>query len=336
MCSQNHLILGIETSCDETAAAVVSSEGEILSNIVYSQIKEHEEYGGVIPEFAARSHLVYLPGVVEKAIKDAGITKNEITAIAATAGPGLIGGLHVGVSFGKSMAHTLGIPFIPVNHLEGHALTARLTEKTQYPFLLLLISGGHCQIIDVEAFQKYKMLGSTIDDSAGELFDKTARLMDLPYPGGPKIEELAKNGNPDAIDLPRPLYKKKHCNFSFSGLKTAVRLAFDQDPNINRADLAASLQKTVSEVLVDRLQQAIKICKRNTLIVAGGVASNKYIRKNLEEFCTANNMTFHAPPIKLCTDNAAMIAWVGAEHLIHGVEIKDLETRPRWPLEEIA
>lgn len=335
MCPKNYLVLGIETSCDETAVAIVNSQGDILTNLVYSQIKEHQDFGGVIPEFAARSHLLYLPSMIEKALKEAQVKKAALSAIAATAGPGLIGGLHVGVSFGKSMAQALSIPFIPINHLEGHALTVRLTDKVEYPFLLLLISGGHCQLIDVEAFKKYKILGSTVDDSIGELFDKTARLMDLEYPGGPKIEKIAQDGMP-IIDLPKPFFGKPHCNFSFSGLKTAIQQLLKKDPYLSKADLASSLQSTVATILIDRLSQSLKITQRKTLVVSGGVAANKFIRQKLKDFSNQNDMAFLAPPINLCTDNAAMIAWTGIEHLIYNHMIKEMPTKPRWSLEELV
>ena len=291
----HYTVLGIETSCDETAASVVSidkatGKAEILSNVIHSQIKEHQEYGGVIPEFAARAHLVYLPKIVERALSEAviaierkqsadyfslprddkrGVARNDIIldAVCATTGPGLIGGLHVGVCFAKSFAKAQGLPFIPINHLEGHALTACLSDNVPFPFLLLLISGGHTQIIDVQDFQSYELLGSTLDDSAGEVFDKTAKMMGLSYPGGPEIEKLALKGNVDAFDLPKPLYKQKNCNFSFSGLKTAIRLAFEKTPA--KEDIAASLQKTVADILMDRLTQALSLTQRERLVVAG-------------------------------------------------------------------
>ncbi|USO02010.1 MAG: tRNA (adenosine(37)-N6)-threonylcarbamoyltransferase complex transferase subunit TsaD [Alphaproteobacteria bacterium] len=332
MRSENYLVLGIETSCDETAASVVSihkktGQTKILSNIVYSQIEEHKPYGGVIPEFAARAHLDILPKVVEQALV---VDKSELDAVCATTGPGLIGGLHVGVCFGKSFAKALNIPFIPVNHLEGHALTACLTNDVQFPFLLLLISGGHTQIINVKNFKDYEVLGSSKDDSCGEMFDKTAKLMGLPYPGGPEIEKLARQGNENAFDFPKPFYKKPHCDFSFSGLKTAVKLAYKKTQHPH--DIAASLQKTILDVLVDRLTQALKFAPHKTLVVAGGVASNQYIREGLQKFCDNLNMAFEAPPSKLCTDNAAMIAYVGGMTLYHQTEIQEMKTMPRISL----
>ena len=324
------IILGIETSCDETAASLVrinmkTGKACILSNIIYSQIKEHQDYGGVIPEFAARAHLNYLPKIVEQALV---VEKSQIDAVCATVGPGLIGGLHVGVCFAKAFAKALDVPFIPVNHLEGHALTACLTNDVPFPFLLLLISGGHTQIIDVKAFQNYEILGTTLDDSLGEIFDKTAKLMGLSYPGGPHIEKLAKNGNPDAFNFPKPLYKKPHCDFSFSGLKTAIRLVYEKNPH--KEDIAASLQKTVLAILVDRLKNALDKTNHKTLVIGGGVAANQYIVQGLKE--AFENTDIQAPPMALCTDNAAMIAYVGALHVYYKKPIVDMKTSPKVSL----
>ena len=329
----HYTVLGIETSCDETAAAVVcidqkTGHAEILSNIVYSQIKEHQDYGGVIPEFAARAHLTYLPDVVEKALV---VNKQALDAVCATTGPGLIGGLHVGVCFAKGFAQAIQKPFIPINHLEGHALTACMTDHVPFPFLLLLISGGHTQIIDVRDFQDYQILGSTLDDSAGEVFDKTAKMMGLDYPGGPQIEKLALQGNADAFNFPKPLCKQKNCNFSFSGLKTAIRQTFEKAPR--REDIAASLQKTVADILIDRILQAMVMAPHRRFVIAGGVAANRYIGGRLRSFFDNHGWEFFSPPLQLCTDNAAMIAYVGALNLYHKKSILKVSATPKWKIE---
>lgn len=325
-------VLGIETSCDETAAAVVTSDGEILSNIIHSQVDEHAPYGGVVPEIASRAHIKYLDGVISRALSEAETTLDELDAIAVTAGPGLIGGVIVGVMEAKAIAAATGKPIIAVNHLEGHALTVRLTNEVEFPYLLLLVSGGHCQILEVTGVGQYKLLGQTIDDAVGESFDKLAKILGLGLPGGPKVEELAKNGNPNAFDLPKPLLKEKNCDFSFSGLKTAVARAA-QSGEYSPEDICATFQKTICEILVDKVGKALEQVDAKTLVVAGGVAANQQIRKSLEDLANQNDMQLIAPPLKLCTDNAAMIAWAGLEKLKLGqTDNINFAPKARWPL----
>lgn len=334
------LVLGIETSCDETAAAVVCSDKTILSNIIYSQISDHLPYGGVVPENAARSHLHYLPQVITQALIQANTTLEEIDAIAVTAGPGLIGGVMVGVMTAKAIAAVHEKPFIAINHLEGHALTARLTDTVPFPFLLLLISGGHCQFILAKSLGCYDILGQTMDDAVGEAFDKTAKLLDLDYPGGPEIETLAKRGNPNRFKLPQPLKGKPGCDLSFSGLKTAVRQLIDCEVknDQDRADIAASFQTTIANTLCERLTQCLTIHGEtiNDLVIAGGVAANHYLREKLIKVAQQFQKRLVVPPPALCTDNAAMIAWAGLERLKAGYLSKlNFSPRPRWPLAEI-
>lgn len=332
-------ILGIETSCDETAAAVVTSDKEILSNVVLSQIDEHTPYGGVVPEIAARAHLEYVDEVVAKAMREANCSWQELDAIAATAGPGLIGGVLVGAMTAKAISSVYDKPFIAINHLEGHALTVRLTnDDVNFPYLLLLASGGHCQILAVEGVGEYKLLGKTIDDAAGEAFDKVAKMLNIGFPGGPAVEKMAESGDASRYDFPRPMKGKPNCDFSFSGLKTAVRYKLDEVTEADKADVCASFQLAVCDAIKDRLKRAINVFKEQypsgkTLVVAGGVAANKQIRATLEEIARTNNMVFVAPPLKLCTDNAAMIAWAGLEHFRLGhVSPLDFKPRPRWPI----
>jgi len=340
-------ILGIETSCDETAAAVVhrqaNGRGEILSNAVFSQIKEHAPFGGVVPEIAARAHVEHLDGLIAHALTDAKLGWDDIDAIAATAGPGLIGGVIVGLMTAKGIAMARGLPLIAINHLEGHALTARLTNDVAFPYLLLLVSGGHSQILVVEGVGKYRRLGTTIDDAVGEAFDKVAKLMDLGYPGGPAVEKIAKEGDPTRFTLPRPLMGKPGCDFSFSGLKTAVRhLAAAQETldHQTKADIAAAFQVTVADVMADRVTHAMEMAeemlgeKGGRLVVAGGVAANQALKARLEEVTAEYGFTLIVPPPKLCTDNGAMIAWAGAEKFALG-ETNELDTSPlaRWPLD---
>lgn len=341
-------VLGIETSCDETAAAVVErDEGDkahILSNIVWSQIEDHVPYGGVVPEIAARAHVEILDGLVKRALEEAKTSLSEIDAIAATGGPGLIGGLIVGLMTAKALALAANKPFIAVNHLEGHALTAKLTDNIDYPYLLLLVSGGHTQVILVKGLGQYKRLGTTIDDALGEAFDKTAKLLGLPYPGGPVIEQLATKGDSHRIELPRPLKGEKRLDFSFSGLKTAVRqIAMEMAPLSEKdiADIAAAFELAVTDTLSDRVERSLDVFKKDypdkeaRLVVAGGVASNKAIRNCLQKLCDAHGFKFIAPPIGLCTDNAAMIAYAGLQHFIHGDRSSfDFIPRSRWPLDE--
>jgi N6-L-threonylcarbamoyladenine synthase len=339
------LVLGIETSCDETAAAVVDGEGSVRAQAVLSQIAEHQPYGGIVPEIAARSHLTHLDRLIAKAMTEAGARYSELSAVAATAGPGLIGGVIVGVMTGKAIAMAHNLPFIAVNHLEGHALTARFTDNVAFPYLLLLVSGGHCQLLVVEGVGRYRRLGTTMDDAAGEAFDKVAKLIGLGYPGGPAIERAARDGNPARFAFPRPLKGKPGSDFSFSGLKTAVRLAAEALPDMtvrDTADLAASFQAAVVESIADRVTRAIHKFRADypdgkTLVASGGVAANTALRETLVRVAAKNGMTFAAPPIALCTDNAVMIAWAGAERLKLGlIDGLDFKPRPRWPLDPDA
>ncbi|HYE00863.1 MAG TPA: tRNA (adenosine(37)-N6)-threonylcarbamoyltransferase complex transferase subunit TsaD [Alphaproteobacteria bacterium] len=338
-------VLGIETSCDETAAAIVTTEREIRSNIVASQLGEHAPYGGVVPEIAARAHLDLLDGIVRRALDAAGMRLTDVDGIAATGGPGLIGGVIVGTMTAKAMAAALGKPFLAVNHLEGHALTARLTDDVAFPYLLLLVSGGHCQLLTVEGVGRYRRLGTTIDDAVGEAFDKVAKMLGLPYPGGPAVERAARSGDAGRFELPRPMLGKPGCDFSFSGLKAAVRRlveAWDGHPTEGDvADVAASFQRIVADSLADRTKRGIALFKQahpagGSLVVAGGVAANGAIRARLADLARRHGLAFVAPPPALCTDNGAMIAWAGAERLRLGLT-DDLAfaPRPRWPLDEL-
>jgi N6-L-threonylcarbamoyladenine synthase len=336
-------ILGIESSCDETAAAIVTDGRKILSNVVLSQNAAHQPYGGVVPEIAARCHIEHMDGVVAQALSEAKLNWSNIDAIAATTGPGLIGGVIVGTMTGKALASVLKKPFIAVNHLEGHALTPRLMHDVQFPYLLLLVSGGHCQILAVEGVGKYHKFGGTLDDALGEAFDKTAKMLGLGYPGGPQVEAHAKVGNEKRFAFPQPLKGREGCDFSFSGLKTAVRLAAHEvavggviAPK-NVADICASFQYTVGQVVQEKMCTALNMFSQRyasrILVVAGGVAANQYLRMRLEEVTKQTGFTLIAPPLHLCTDNAAMIAWVGVERARLGL-YDDLETEPRarWPL----
>lgn len=348
-------VLGIETSCDETAVAVLQSDGTILSNLVLSQLKEHAAFGGVVPEIAARAHLDHIDTLIKGALDEAQIGFNDLDAVAATSGPGLIGGVMVGMMAGKAIALTHNKPFIGVNHLEGHALTARLSDKTEFPYLVLLVSGGHTQLLVAEDVGVYKRWGTTIDDALGECFDKSAKLMGLGYPGGPNLEKMATTcENPDnalkRFPLPAPLKGRKGCDFSFSGLKTAVRNHVEKLPKGDLspediADLAYSFQITVGEVLKDRCQNAINQFKETyaeqlknpTLVVCGGVAANLHLRQILLDLTKQANMDFIAPPMALCSDNGAMIAWVGVEKLNKNLtDGLDIAARPRWPLDPTA
>ena len=338
------IILGIETSCDETAAALVTEDKRILSNIVSSQYQEHKPFGGVVPEIAARAHLAHIEFIIQNALKEAGLSLGQIDGIAATGGPGLIGGVIVGVMMAKGLATAKNLPFIPINHLEAHALTARLTNEVSFPYLLLLVSGGHCQFLIVEDVGIYTYLGGTLDDAIGECLDKTARLLGYPYPGGPIIERLALNGNPEAFFLPQPLKGKAGCSFSFSGLKTAARkiiLENKGDSPTFQADFCASLQKTIGEILVDRCGHALTMALEKTpeisnLVLAGGVAANQYFRERLRACAQERGLSLITPPVHLCTDNGAMIAWAGVERFRKGlVGSLTFAPRPRWPLEEL-
>ena len=346
--SKKPLILGIETSCDETAASIITENDKgiptVLSNIVSSQVDVHKEFGGVVPELAARSHIEKIDWIVEKAIADSGKKIEEIDAIASTAGPGLIVCLSVGLSFGKALASAINKPFIAVNHLEGHALSPKLNSHLNYPYLLLLISGGHSQYLSVQGLGKYKRLGTTIDDALGEAFDKTAKLLGIEFPGGPQIEVLAKKGDPEKYDLPKPIFNKGGCNLSFAGLKTAIlKIAKSIKTEQEKFDLAASFQKTVEEILYKKTKIAFEEfekeneLKEKVFVVAGGVAANKKIRSMLINLCEANNYKSIFPPIELCGDNAAMIAMVGLEkYKLNEFNNLDYPAKPRWPLDEKA
>jgi len=338
-------ILGIETSCDETAAAVVDDRRRRLADLVLSQTELHRPYGGIVPEIAARAHLDHLDVLVAQAMAEAGLGFRDLDGVAATAGPGLIGGLIVGVMTAKAIAFAHGLPFVAVNHLEGHALSARLSDDVAFPYLLLLVSGGHCQLQIVEGVGDYVRLGTTIDDAAGEAFDKAAKLMGLGYPGGPAIERAAAGGDPRRFALPRPMLGRPGCDFSFAGLKTAVRLAAEAQPVLDAptvADLAASFQAAVADVLADRTRRAIAAFKARhprgrALVVAGGVAANGAIRTRLSAMAAESGLTLVAPPPRLCTDNAAMIAWAGLERLRLSLsDGLDFAARPRWPLDPDA
>jgi N6-L-threonylcarbamoyladenine synthase len=341
-------ILGIETSCDETAAAVLRLDAagavEILSSVVLSQIAEHAPYGGVVPEIAARAHVETIDGVVSLALSDAAMAPGDLDGIAATAGPGLVGGVMVGLSFGKAMALALDLPLIAINHLEGHAVSARLTEAVSYPFLLLLVSGGHCQLLEVGCIGVCTRLGSTIDDAAGEAFDKIGGALGLPYPAGPALERLAEGGDATRFPLPRALLGRAGCDFSFSGLKTAAaRLAAGVIEPADRRDLAAAVQAAIARQLVERTARAMKVYGEHhapsdrRFVVAGGVAANAAVRAGLKAAASEHGFSFHAPPLAYCTDNAAMIALAGAERLRLGLtDGLDAIARPRWPLDEAA
>ncbi|MCP1199249.1 tRNA (adenosine(37)-N6)-threonylcarbamoyltransferase complex transferase subunit TsaD [Notoacmeibacter sp. MSK16QG-6] len=354
------LVLGIETSCDETAAAVLSGAGSdgghapetrLLSNIVLSQIEEHAAFGGVVPEIAARAHVAALDGIIKAALQDAGVELPDLDAIAVTAGPGLIGGLMAGFTTAKALAFGADLPLLPINHLEGHALTARMTHGLAFPYLLLLVSGGHTQIVLVRGVGDYERVGTTIDDALGEAFDKTAKLLGLPYPGGPNVEKAALAGDGDRFPLPRPLKGTDRPDFSFSGLKTAVRQAAQSVAPLSEkdvADLCASFQAAVRDTLSDRVGRALDRFARDypsvaspVLVVAGGVAANSFLRNGLEALCREKGFWFVAPPLALCTDNGAMIAHAGMERLLAGLTpdpeaVFAMAPRSRWPLDESA
>ena len=346
--SKKPLILGIESSCDETAASIISENNKgnpiILSNVVSSQVNVHREFGGVVPELAARSHIEKIDWIVKKAIDDSGIKINEIDAVASTAGPGLIVCLSVGLSFGKAFAASLNKPFLAVNHLEGHAISPRLISKLDYPYLLLLISGGHSQYLSVKNLGEYKRLGTTIDDAIGEAFDKTAKILGIEFPGGPQVEILAEKGNPNRYNLPKPIFNKGGCNLSFAGLKTAVlKISKELKTEQEKFNLAASFQKTVIEILYkktkiafDEFEKQIQT-KEKKFVVAGGVAANKEIRNMLVNVCEEKKFEPIFPPIELCGDNAAMIAMVGLEKFkLKQFDKLDFPAKPRWPLDENA
>ncbi len=343
-------VLGIETSCDETAAAIVDANGRVLAETLVSQIAEHAPFGGVVPEIAARAHLNYLPDQIRGLLAKAGLRYRELGAVAATAGPGLIGGLIVGTQFGKGIALAHQLPFIAVNHLEAHALTARLPglvgQDVQFPYLLLLLSGGHSQCIAVLGVGNYVRLGATVDDAAGEAFDKVAKLLGLGWPGGPALEKLAHHGDPARYNFPRPMLRRPGCDFSFSGLKTAVaqvvsRLAPEPLEVTDKADIAAGFQQAVVDVLVDRTTNATAMMRQaypeaRLLVVAGGVAANARIRSALSQAAEHAGFQMAAPPVRLCSDNAVMVAWAGIERLRLGwSDDLDADARPRWNLEDL-
>ncbi|KCZ89380.1 O-sialoglycoprotein endopeptidase [Hyphomonas hirschiana VP5] len=345
--SKSLTILGIETSCDETAAAVLRYEdgrATLLSDVIRTQLAEHAPYLGVVPEIAARAHAELADLTVAAAMNASGLSYAELDGVAATAGPGLIGGVLVGLMTGKAIAQAAGKPFIPVNHLEGHALSPRLSEDCPFPYLLLLVSGGHCQFLDVRGLGDYRRLGSTIDDAVGEAFDKVAKLLGLGFPGGPAVEALARNGDPKAHDFPRPLLNRPGLDMSFAGLKTAVaRASANAKSEAEKADICASFQAAICDVLAEKARRALEGFDAGAgdkrFVVAGGVASNKAIRAALETAATAQGARLIAPPLRHCTDNAAMIALAGAEHLAAGLCETDglaSSARPRWPLDEAS
>ena len=332
------IVLGIESSCDETAAALVTGKRAVLAERIASQDEAHRPYGGVVPEIAARAHAEKLAPLIEATLGDAGMALGDVDAIAATAGPGLIGGVMVGLVTAKALAMATGKPLIAINHLEGHALSARLSDPSlAFPYLLLLVSGGHCQLLLVEGAGRYRRLATTIDDALGEAFDKTAKLLGLGYPGGPAVERLAGEGDAAAVKLPRPLIGRSEPHFSFAGLKSAV-LRAKQSGEHRDADIAASFQQAAIDCLIDRTRRAIAVAgEAQTLVVAGGVAANKEVRAALESLAGEAGLGFVAPPLPLCTDNAAMIAWAGIERLRMGQDDPlDIAARPRWPLDSEA
>jgi N6-L-threonylcarbamoyladenine synthase len=351
-------VLGLETSCDETAAAVVrlgaDGRADVRSSVGASQVATHAPFGGVVPEVAARAHVELIEPVARQALAEAGVTLAEVDGVAATAGPGLIGAVMVGLSFAKGLALAAGKPLIAVNHLEGHAVSARLEADLPYPFLLLLVSGGHCQLLEMAGIGQLRRLGSTMDDAAGEAFDKIAKALGLPYPGGPALERLAEGGDWQRFPLPRALVGRRGCDFSFSGLKTAAaRLAEALTTDAERRDLAAAVQTAIARQLADRSEHAMQLYAaqhepqhvanaaqqkaQHRFVVAGGVAANAAVRRRLEAAASANGFSFAAPALKYCTDNAAMIALAGAERLAAGlVDGLGAVARPRWPLDEAA
>jgi N6-L-threonylcarbamoyladenine synthase len=345
---KNLTFLGIETSCDETAASIVQEKadgtGNILSNIVSSQVDEHKEFGGVVPELAARAHIEKIDFIIKKAFKESGFNINNLDGVAATAGPGLIVCLTVGLNIGKTISASLKKPFIAVNHLEGHALSPKINKKIEFPYLLLLISGGHTQFLEVNGVGSYRRLGTTIDDAIGEAFDKTAKLLGIEFPGGPIIEQWAKKGDENHFILPKPIFKRGGCNLSFAGLKTAVlKISKELKDNKEKYHLAASFQKTINEILYQKTKVAMddflknKNGKKNIFVIAGGVASNLTIRKNLIKLSNEKNFTPIFPPLDLCSDNAAMIAWAGIERFKMNL-VDDLEfpSKARWQLDDSA
>ena len=349
--NKNINVLGIETTCDETAAAIVSlnekGESNLLSNIVHSQYNEHSKFGGIVPEVAARSHLKNISFIVAEAIKQANISNEEVNAVSVSCGPGLIGGLLVGSMFGKAYGLSKSIPFIPINHLEAHILSPRLFQNIEFPYLALLVSGGHTQLLYVEDLDKISRIGTTLDDSVGEAFDKASIILDLGWPGGKNIEKAAENGDPQSYNLPRPMIKRNNADFSLSGLKTALfRIAEKETLNKKvKSNLAASFQSAATDVIEDRCLNAFKIIKKinnncKNFVVVGGVAANKLIRKRLTNLSKMKNFSLYFPPVEICTDNGAMIAWNGIEKIlkygISNINDPDFEPRTRWPLDPMA
>jgi N6-L-threonylcarbamoyladenine synthase len=345
------LILGIESSCDETAAAVIRADApvgaRVLSEVVLSQLDDHRPYGGVVPEIAARAHLDVIAPLIAEAMRRAGLDYGDLSAVAATGGPGLIGGVIVGVMAAKAIALVHNKPFVAVNHLQGHALTPRLAADVPFPYLLLLVSGGHCQILVVESVDRFRRLGTTIDDAAGEAFDKVAKMLGLGYPGGPAVQAAAEGGDSGRFALPRPMKGRPGCDFSFSGLKAAVRRSIEQMPAgpltvQDQADMAASFQAALVEATLDRVRRAVRQFRQDwpsgsALVVAGGVAANAPLRAGLQQLAAQHALTFEAPPLKWCTDNAAMIAWAAGERFRLGQQDSlDFKPRPRWPLDPQA
>jgi N6-L-threonylcarbamoyladenine synthase len=333
------VVLGIESSCDETAAALVTADRRILAQRIASQEAAHAPYGGVVPEIAARAHAERLAPLIEAVLGDAGLALADCDAVAATAGPGLIGGVMVGLVTAKALAMASDKPLIAINHLEGHALSPRLADpQLDFPYALLLVSGGHCQILRVEGVGRYRRLATTIDDALGEAFDKAAKILGLGYPGGPAVEKLALEGDPGAIPLPRPLVGSDEPHFSFAGLKSAVLRAKQNQSGYSDADIAASFQQAAIDCIRDRLQLAFETMGEvDALVVAGGVAANRQVRQALEELAASRDLRFVAPPLELCTDNGAMIAWAGVERLAQGAsDPLDIAARPRWPLDPSA
>ncbi len=343
------LVLGIESSCDETAASVLrytdDETMEILSSVIASQDAEHAPFGGVVPEIAARAHMQKIDHIVDTAVKNAKVDYTDLAGIAATSGPGLIGGVISGLLAAKGLALSLNVPLLAVNHLEGHALSPRLAAPCAFPYLLLLVSGGHTQLLSVNDLGDYTRLGSTVDDAAGEAFDKSAKVMGLGFPGGPNVERWASKGDPNSVSLPRPFRGKKHADFSFAGLKTAVARAWEASDksDLAKANICASFQSAVGDVMAERTERAIEMFKAQhgdeakRFVVAGGVAANKALRARLTDLCEANAMSLLAPPLKFCTDNAAMIALAGAARLAKGdIDPLNAPARPRWPLDQDA
>lgn len=343
------IVLGIETTCDETAVGIVKRQAgsppQILANVVQSQFDQHEEYGGVVPEIAARAHLNHIRPLLKQALDQAQIAKTEINAVCASAGPGLIGGLIVGLMAAKGMALALNRPFLAINHLEAHALTPRLTNNLQFPYLLLLVSGGHTQILAINGLGQYERLATTIDDAVGEAFDKTAKMLGLGMPGGPRIEQLAKSGDPSRFTFPMPLRGKDTLNMSFSGLKTAVRLEIGKlSPTTqqDKSDICASFQRVALNILRDRCEKSMQLSQVHNagirhLVVAGGVGSNLSLRSSMKALCDTHEWQLVAPPLDLCTDNGAMVAWAGLERFERGESHSlNVPPRSRWPLDEKA